>query len=61
MTVISPELKRTLPSSINTKRKKRKNVNIIQELIKRIEEKNSWGKNELIRLLLDIMAKHYKD
>lgn len=35
-------------------------MNIIQELIKIIETKNSWGKNELLKVLLELMAKYYK-
>jgi len=36
-------------------------MNIIQELIEIIKTKNSWGKNELMFVLLDLMAKHYKE
>ena len=34
-------------------------MNIIQELIEIIKTKNSWGKNELLKELLILMAKHY--
>lgn len=34
-------------------------MNIIQELIEIIETKNSWGKNELLKVLLTLMAKNY--
>ena len=33
-------------------------MNIIQELIEIIEHKNSWGKNELLKELLMLLAKH---
>jgi hypothetical protein len=33
-------------------------MNIIQELIEIIERKNSWGKNELLKELLMLLAKH---
>lgn len=35
-------------------------MNIIQQLLKRIEEKNSWGKNELKNLLLELLAAAYE-
>lgn len=35
-------------------------MNIIQELLEIIKTKNSWGKNELQSVILDLMAKHYK-
>lgn len=35
-------------------------MNIIQELLKIIETKNSWGKNELIQEITKLLAKHYK-
>ncbi len=35
-------------------------MNIIQELIEIIERKNSWGKNELLKELLALLARHYK-
>lgn len=35
-------------------------MTIIQELITLIEQKNSWGKNELKDVLLKLLAKHYK-
>ena len=34
-------------------------MTIIQELIAIIETKNSWGKNEILRELLNLLAKHY--
>lgn len=36
-------------------------MNIIQELLKIIETKNSWGKNELKMVLLELLAKEYKN
>jgi hypothetical protein len=35
-------------------------MTIIQELIAIIETKNSWGKNELLKELLGLLARHYK-
>lgn len=35
-------------------------MNIIQELIEIIKTKNSWGKNELLMVLMEILAKNYK-
>jgi len=35
-------------------------MNIIQELIEIIERKNSWGKNELLRELLTLLAAAHK-
>lgn len=34
-------------------------MTFIQELITRIEEKNSWGKNELKFLILELITKHF--
>lgn len=34
-------------------------MNIIQKLIVIIEQKNSWGKNELKMELLKLLAEHY--
>lgn len=34
-------------------------MTFVQELISRINDKNSWGKNELIALIADLMAKHF--
>lgn len=35
-------------------------MNIIQELLNKIETKNSWGKNELKDVILQLLAKYYK-
>lgn len=35
-------------------------MNIIQELIEVVKTKNSWGKNELLMVLIELLAKHYK-
>jgi hypothetical protein len=35
-------------------------MNIIEELIDIIQTKNSWGKNELLKELLMLLAKYYK-
>jgi len=34
---------------------------VLQELIEIIKTKNSWGKNELLFVLLDLMAKYFKE
>lgn len=35
-------------------------MTLIEELLLCIEEKNSWGKNELKNLILTLLAKQYK-
>lgn len=34
-------------------------MTLLQELLKEIEMKNSWGKNELKDVILKLMAKYY--
>jgi len=34
-------------------------MNIIQELIETIKTKNSWGKDELLFLINELLAKHF--
>lgn len=34
-------------------------MNFIQELLQRLETKNSWGKNEVKMLVLELMAKYF--
>ena len=36
-------------------------MKILRQLLKAIETKNSWGKNELKNLILEIMVGEYKD
>ena len=35
-------------------------MNIIEELIKILKTKNIWRKNELLLILTELLAKHYK-
>jgi hypothetical protein len=36
-------------------------MKILRQLLKEIEKKNSWGKNELKNLILSIMVGEYKE
>lgn len=36
-------------------------MKILRQLLKAIEKKNSWGKNELKNLILEIMVGEYKE
>jgi hypothetical protein len=36
-------------------------MKILKQLLKEIEKKNSWGKNELKNLILEIMVGNYKE
>lgn len=36
-------------------------MSLIEEILKEIEKKNSWGKNELKFLILEILARRNKD
>jgi len=36
-------------------------MTIIEELVEIIKTKNSWGKNELLMVLMELMAKRMKD
>ena len=36
-------------------------MNIIQDLLLAIDSKTTWGRNELKDIILNLLAKHYKE
>ncbi len=35
-------------------------MTVIQELLEEIKKKNTWGKNELVALIAEVLARHTK-